>query len=230
MTAAPRLRYNLHSMTPRAVIFDLDGTLADTLACIAAAVNAGLAAVGLPERSLTDVRGMVGEGIATLCARALPPDRPDLGDALLEATRAAYDARPMHEVRLYPGMQEMLDLLRGSAAELAVLSNKPDHLTVATIDGLGIRGYFRCVLGHREEFPRKPDPKSARFVAAALGVEPGEVLYVGDTPIDMQTGRAAGFRVVAVSWGFRALAELLPFRPDHVVHDPRDVAALYRGR
>jgi phosphoglycolate phosphatase len=209
-----------------ALIFDLDGTLADTLRTIAAAVNHGLAAVGLETLSLERVARIVGEGVATLCERALPPDRAALHQDLLREVRAYYALNPMQHCRLYPGIDSMLDRLAVLDARLAVLSNKPHELTVATLRGLGIEARFREVLGHREEFPRKPDPTSVRWLIERLGVERDRVLYVGDTPIDIGTARAAGLAVAAVTWGFRPEEELSPLQPDFIVRSPREILAI----
>ena len=212
-----------------AAIFDLDGTLADTLATIAAALNHGLGAIGRPTLSHPEVARIVGEGVAQLCAKALKGETPELVDRLLTETRAFYARNPMLHCRLYPGMQEMLDGLRDSKTRLAVLSNKPHDLTLATIAGLGLEERFEIVLGHREDFPRKPDPTSARHIVEQLGLARERVLYVGDTPIDMQTAKAAQLDVVAVTWGFRSRQELEPFAPNFVVTTPQEIVTICRG-
>jgi phosphoglycolate phosphatase len=209
-----------------AVIFDLDGTLADTLETIAAALNHGLATIGNEPLSLAQVARIVGEGVTTLCEKALTGGRPDALAPLLAATRGHYAANPMYRCRLYPGIAELLDQLAARGVALAVLSNKPHDLTLATVRGLGIEDRFRHVLGHQDEFPRKPDPTSAEFLLRELGVARTRVLYVGDTPIDVATARAASFEVAAVSWGFRSGAELLATHPDHLVHSPHELAAV----
>lgn len=214
-------------MTVRGVIFDLDGTLADTLRTIAAALNDGLAALDLPEHEVGAVAGMVGAGVQVLCRKALPDGREDRLPALMLAVRAAYDREPLRHCRLYPGVEELLAHLASRGAALGVLSNKPHDLTVATVEGTGIAGRFRAVLGHREGAPHKPDPTSARWLLDELGLAPDETLYVGDTCIDVDTARAAGMRSVAVTWGFRTREELLACRPDELASEPREIAALY---
>ncbi len=215
-------------MTWRGLIFDLDGTLADTLRTISAALNHGLEALGLPSHPGEAVAGMVGEGVEVLCRKGLPEGRLDLLPALTMEVRAFYDRNPMLHVRFYDGVAAMIEELRAIGARLAVLSNKPHPLTVQTIAGLGASDAFEVVLGQRDEFPRKPDPTSTRWILGRLELAAEEVLYVGDTPIDMQTARAAGMTSVAVTWGFRGRDELARHEPGHFVDRPDEIVALYR--
>lgn len=213
----------------RAAVFDLDGTLADTLQTITVALNHGLAALGLPGREEREVRRMVGEGIGVLCERALPAGRADLLARLHAEVRAFYDRNTLLHCRLYDGVEAMLRALHGAGAHLAVLSNKPDELAARTVEGLGVARYFDCVLGHREEFPRKPDPAALRWILERFDLDPRETLYVGDTPIDMQTAGAAGLAAVAVTWGFRDREELLAFAPRYVVDRPAEIVRIVLG-
>lgn len=219
-------------MNYRAAIFDLDGTLADTLATIGAALNHGLETIGRTPLSLPEVARIVGEGVQMLCRRALGGGACDDStlDGLLRATRAHYAAHPMFECRLYPGIANMLDRLRDANVRLGVLSNKPHDLTLATMRGFGIEDRFIEILGARDDFPRKPDPTSALHLVKQLGAPKEHVLYVGDTPIDMQTAKAAKLAVAAVTWGFRSEAELRPYAPDHVVSHPDEIIQLCRTR
>ena len=219
-------------MTARGIIFDLDGTLADTLDTIAAALNDGLASLGLPVHPREAVAAMDGEGVGVLCERGLPTDRraeAGLHARLMTAVRAAYDAHPMRHARLFDGVAEMVAALADDGVRLAVLSNKPHPLTVATVEGLGVGDRFEVVLGQTDDFPRKPDPSSARWILERLGLAADDVLYVGDTPVDMETARAAGLRSIAVTWGFRSRRELEACAPDHVVEDAAALVALARG-
>ncbi|MFG0316561.1 MAG: HAD family hydrolase [Planctomycetota bacterium JB042] len=216
-------------MTVRGLVFDLDGTLVDTLGTIAAALNHGLGVLGLPTHPNRAVATMVGEGVRVLCRKALPDARRDdesLLERLLVETRAFYDANVLLGARPYDGVEAMLRTLVEEGARLAVLSNKPDPLTVATMEGLGWAGLFEVVLGHREEFPRKPDPTSVRWILDRIGLAPAETLYVGDTPIDMRTARAASIPSIAVTWGFRGRAELEAERPDHLVDRAEEIVRL----
>jgi len=219
-------------MAAQGLIFDLDGTLADTLDTIAAALNDGLSRLELARHPREAVASMVGEGVGELCRRGLPPERRDddeLHTRLLRYVRASYDESPLRHAKLYEGVEAMVRTLGDAGVQLAVLSNKPHPLTVATIDGLGLGGLFEIVLGQRDEFPRKPDPTSVRWILERLDLAPSEALYVGDTPIDMQTAEAAAIPSIAVTWGFRRRDELLVCGPDHVVDDAASIVAIARG-
>ena len=214
-------------MTKQAVLFDLDGTLADTLKTIACAVNYGLGQLGHAEHPVDAYRQMVGEGVLLLCERALPEGQLEDLELLLAAVRSFYGQNPLLHVRAYDGVVDLVRLLRERGAKLGVLSNKPHDLTVCTVQGLHLASDFDCVLGQRDDIPRKPDPAGAQWVLRQLGVQPGQALLVGDTPIDVRTARAAGLTSVAVSWGFRDEAELLAEEPDHLVHRPDEILEIY---
>jgi len=214
-------------MSIKAVVFDLDGTLADTLKTIASAVNLGLAELGFAEHPEEAYRTMVGEGVLMLCLRALPEGHEDDLEPLLTAVRRFYQLNPLLHVRTYPGVAELVRALGERGAALGVLSNKPHELTVATVAGLELDARFGCVLGQRDDLPRKPDPGGALWILSQLGVRPAEGLLVGDTQIDVQTARAAGLISVAATWGFRTAEELQKEEPDYLVERPDQVLELY---
>jgi phosphoglycolate phosphatase len=184
------------------VLFDLDGTLADTLADIASAMNRALSELGLPTHRLEDYAPWVGEGVARLAERALPPDRVELLEPAVSAFRADYAANLLVRTVPYPGIPELLDELRGRGIALAVLSNKPDPLTRRLVADLFSRWQFEAVVGQRPETPRKPDPGSALTIARAAGHAPAACALVGDTPVDVETALGAGMLAVGVQWGF----------------------------
>jgi len=210
-------------------ILDLDGTLVDSLPGIAAAVNHGMAALGLEAHSRAAVGGMVGEGVKVLCAKALPEDRMDLHAELLRHVWAYYDAHLLDQTDFFPGVPELIGELDDRGVKLAVLSNKPDELTRRTIDELGAGPRFVHVRGEREGVPRKPDPQSTLELLELMGLVQRQVVYVGDTPIDMQTAKAAGLTSVAVTWGFRSREILEATGPDHVVDAPGEILKLLTG-
>ncbi len=213
--------------TRRAVIFDLDGTLADTLGTIAEVVNFALTQLELPTHELDAFRTMVGDGIVKLCERALPEGRQDLWEPLIAAVRTRYATHATDQAALYPGIREVLVELRKRGARLGVLSNKPHPLTVQTVEDLQIAERFDCVLGHKEEFSPKPDPAGARWMVEQLGVARESILYVGDTCTDMETARAAGLTPVGVAWGFRPREELVESGAEHVIESAAEILALY---
>lgn len=188
---------------PGGVIFDLDGTLADSLADIASAMNRTLAAHRLPLHPVSAYRMFVGEGVRKLVERALPPGTEAMREALIAAYQADYAEHLLDETRLFPGIPELLDGLQAAGVPVAVLSNKPDVPTRRLVDALCSRWEFRAVVGERPGVPRKPDPASALALADGLGVAPGSIAFVGDTSVDMLTARAASMRPVGVLWGFR---------------------------
>jgi phosphoglycolate phosphatase len=210
----------------RAVLFDLDGTLADTLADLANATNHALAARGCPTHPLAAYRYFVGDGAHNLCLRVLPADRQHLADDVLRLMRTHYEAHCFDETRLYPGIPELVAALHGRGLKLVVLSNKPDAFTKRMIEHYFRPSPFDIVRGQTANVPLKPDPTAARQIAAELGIPPAQWLYLGDTNTDMRTAHNAGMCAVGVLWGFRERAELVESGAEHLVATPEDVLQL----
>jgi phosphoglycolate phosphatase len=202
------------------VIFDLDGTLIDSLADIAAAMDHALASVGMPAHSLARYREMIGDGVRKLVERALPLGRADLVDAVMAAYRPYYLDHLADATRPFPGVVAMLAAVR---LPMGVLSNKPDEATRRVVDALFPGAPFAVVAGERPSVPRKPHPAGARMIAAALGVAPETCLFVGDTAIDMRTALAAGMTPLGVAWGFRPAEELVAAGARAVAVVPADI-------
>jgi len=209
-------------MPYQAVLFDLDGTLLDTLADLGNAMNRVLAAQGLPGHPLDAYRYFVGEGARLLVTRALPENRRDEATiaACLDAFQADYDQNWRVETKPYPGIPDMLDALTARGLKLAVLSNKPHDFTVRCVHELLPRWTFEPVFGLRETVPRKPDPAGALEIAACLNLPPANFLYLGDTATDMQTARAAGMVPVGALWGFRSAEELAESGAEMLLEEP----------
>jgi phosphoglycolate phosphatase len=188
---------------PAAVIFDLDGTLADSLGDIAGAMNRTLARHGFPVHPPEAYRAFVGEGVRKLVERALPPEAEAQREEILRTYQADYDEHLLDVTRLFPQMVEVLDRLQSAGVSLGVLSNKTEGPTRRLVDAICPTWHFGAVFGERPGVPRKPDPASALELADALSVPPERVALVGDTSVDMLTARAAGMRPVGVLWGFR---------------------------
>jgi phosphoglycolate phosphatase len=197
------MNHDAPSRRPRGVIFDLDGTLADSLEDIASAMNRTLEAHGFPVHPVSAYRTFVGEGVRKLVERALPPGTEQVRDAFVAAYQADYAEHLLDATRLFPGIPEVLDGLQRAGVPVGVLSNKPDAPTRRLVDALCGRWQFGAVVGERPGIPRKPDPASALALADALGAPPESVAFVGDTSVDMLTARAASMRPVGVLWGFR---------------------------
>ena len=213
-------------MTIRAVLFDLDGTLADSLADLATATNGALAQLGCPTHPVESYRYMVGDGARELCARALPADKQGLQDEVLRRMRQHYDRHCFDLTKLYAGIPELISALAERRHRLAVLSNKPDDFTQRMIAHYFQPSPFAVVRGQLPNVPLKPDPTAAQQIAQELGIPPAHWLYLGDTNTDMRTARAAGMHAVGVLWGFRARDELVESGAEHIVARPEDVLAL----
>lgn len=208
----------------RAVVFDLDGTLVDSLVDIAIHLNGALADHGLVERSREEICEWVGYGAEQLVMRAVP--RGDLVAPVLATFRARYRSRPVIETRLYDGIAGVLDAI-AARQQLAVLSNKPHELTVDIARALLSRWPFAAVVGARANRPHKPHPQALVEVASQLGCDVTACALVGDSEVDVATARAAGATSVAVSWGMRPLGVLTDARPDFLVHTPQELGALF---
>jgi phosphoglycolate phosphatase len=193
-----------------AVLFDLDGTLVDSLEDLADSANTMLVRLGYPEHPVPAYRHFVGDGVAMLAERVLPPEaRTPQGIAeAVEQLRAAYSENWNRRTRLYDGVAEMLEDIVASGAAIGVLSNKPHEMTQRVVAHLLTSWPWAVVLGARDGVPRKPHPAAALEAAAVLGVPPACVLYLGDTATDMATARAAGMFPVGALWGFRDEREL----------------------
>jgi phosphoglycolate phosphatase len=187
----------------RLTVFDLDGTLVDSVDDLHASVNHALAAVGLPLRSRDEIRAFVGEGARVLLTRAVAP-RGDLVEPALAAWRAHYGAHCLDRTRPYPGVET---LLAGAARTLAVHTNKPGEMARKILAGLGLLPRLAEVVGG-DEAPRKPDPAGLLGIMARAGAAPGETVFVGDSRHDVETARRAGVTMVAVTWGLSSRADL----------------------
>lgn len=214
----------------RAVLFDLDGTLADTLADLANATNWALTQIGCPTHPLDKYRHMVGDGARQLCARALPPHRQELLEDVLGLMRNRYALHWADETRLYPGIAELVPALVQRRYKLAVLSNKPDDFTRQVVAHYFQPNPFHAVRGQRPGGPLKPDPTAALEIARQLDVPAPEWLYLGDTNTDMRTAGAAGMFPVGVLWGFRDRKELSESGARALVERPEQVLTLLDQR
>jgi phosphoglycolate phosphatase len=204
---------------PRLAILDLDGTLVDSVDDLAASVNHALVVVGLPPRPTADVRSFVGDGARMLLERAVGP-RTDLVESALAAWWAHYEDHCLDRTVLYPGIAAAL---AGAGRTLAVHTNKPGRLARRILAGLGVLDRFAVVLGG-DEAARKPDPEGARAILSRTGVAAADAVFVGDSPVDLATARAAGVAAVAVGWGLHAAAALRSAGAEVVVDDPAALA------
>ncbi|HEX7318833.1 MAG TPA: HAD family hydrolase [bacterium] len=213
----------------KAVLFDLDGTLLDTLDDLADSMNAVLKDLGFPGHEVGAYRYYVGDGMEVLCQRVLPDDHrdPAMIEKCLAGMREEYGKRWNIKTKPYDGIPQVLEALAAQSIKTAVLSNKPDDLTRVTIDRLLPKWKFDIVLGERPGVPRKPDPAAALEIAQRLDIKPEQIVYLGDTGIDMKTATAAGMYPVGALWGFRTREELLENGAAMVIAEPTGLLKLF---
>lgn len=195
----------------KACIFDLDGTLTDTLESLEYSVKATLREMGLPEITKEQCRRFVGDGARVLMERALlAAGEKDYGrlEESLGIYRRIFDENCTYHVTPYPGIVEMLEELKREKVKLAVLSNKPHAQAVKVVKEIFGEGVFDYVSGQQEGIEKKPDPAGVEHIMETLQVDKSSCLYVGDSEVDVQTGKNAGVKTVIVSWGFRTREEL----------------------
>ncbi len=210
-----------------AILFDLDGTLVDSLRDIANAMNEVLAARHLPTHLLEAYKIFVGDGMRTLARRALPPALQDcdaLREEVLREMKQCYESHWMKHPFPYAGIPELLQRLSTARVPMGILSNKPDAFTNRMVAHVFPDIDWACVRGAREDVPLKPAPHAALAIAAAWKLSPAAVLYVGDTATDMLTAANAGMPSVGVTWGFRDRAELLASGAGRIVEQPGEIA------
>jgi phosphoglycolate phosphatase len=215
-------------MPYKAILFDLDGTLLDTLADLADSTNAALAAMKLPQHPLEAYKRFVGDGLENLVRRTMGQRASDPAALArgIELARQEYSRRWADKSRPYPGIPELLDRLTELAVPMAVFSNKPDEFTQLCVTRLLSAWRFQVIQGALSDVPKKPDPAGALAIAAKLGVLPRQMLYLGDTNTDMRTAAAAGMYPVGALWGFRTAEELLDAGAEVLVKAPMDVLDL----
>lgn len=211
----------------RGVMFDLDGTLADTLEDLTTAGNAMRRAFGLEPLASEAYRFLVGYGAPFLAQRALAlaEDDPRLPQAIEHFRNHLREQGHAHSTP-YPDIPALLDALVERDVKLAVLSNKPDDSTVHLVQRVFGDWPFVDVRGHRPDAPPKPDPTAALEIAELAGIAPGQWCFVGDSGVDMCTAVNAGMRAVGVTWGFREVSELHEGGAQHVIDEPNELLAL----
>ena len=210
------------------IIFDLDGTLLDTREDIADACNYALRMCGHPERDLTEYNMLVGRGIYNLFRSALPPEsRSD--ESVLEMKShfvPYYNSHICDKTKPYTGIIEMLDILAKEGITFAIASNKYQEGTEILVKKLLSRYGFIRILGQRDNKPIKPDPEIINEIMSAVpGIKAEEVIYCGDSDVDMQTGINAGIKTSGVTWGFRTREELRAYDPWLLAEKPEEISA-----
>lgn len=208
-----------------AVVFDMDGTILDTLADIGESMNRVLFSFGFPSHPLDSYRYFVGEGSPVLVEKALPAEArtPSMIQECLKAYQQDYGVNWQVHTRLYEGISEMLDALAAQNIRMTILSNKYHSFTLQCYEHFFRSWPFDVVLGIRDGVPRKPDPAAAFEIAEILRLPPFRFFYVGDTGVDMQTAVSAGMFPIGVLWGFRTKEELVANGARFLAEQPRDI-------
>ena len=211
-----------------AVLFDLDGTLLDTIDDLTDSMNAALAELGFPTHTVAECKYFVGDGVRNFALRALPEGHRDEETLakIMPLYREHYSRNWAVKTKPYPGIPEMLDGLVARGLAMTVLSNKPHEFTRVMLAKILSRWRFERVVGAREGVPHKPDPAAALEISRQLKIPPGQFLYVGDTNTDMQTANAAGMFAVGVLWGFRPADELRANGAKTLIEKPLDLLEL----
>ncbi|PUE63548.1 HAD family hydrolase [Arcobacter caeni] len=207
----------------KTIIFDLDGTLIDSIEDIAVCMNKVLEKLNLPIYEIKDYKYFVGSGVDVLVENALKGSSQEIKNEVLKGFKKEYDQKLHTNTKPYEGIYELLDELKKLNYNLAVLSNKPHDFTVAYVDYLFKDYGFIEVHGQKKEIPRKPDPIGAINIATALNIPCEEIFFVGDTMVDMQTAKSAKMKAIGVLWGFRDEEELLTNGADFIVKHPLDI-------
>lgn len=209
----------------KAAIFDLDGTVCDTIADLAASTNYALSALGFPTHGIEPYKYFVGNGIPKLIYRALPEGHRDEATCLRckELMLAHYREHYADNSAPYDGIIPLLDNLKEKGIHIAICTNKAHFMAVTIAEKL-FGGLFETVLGQREGYPLKPDPASVNEILEGMGVTPEQTVFIGDSGVDMQTAENAGTHSIGVLWGFREEKELKINGAQHIARAPSDIA------
>jgi phosphoglycolate phosphatase len=216
-------------MAFKAVVFDLDGTLLDTLQDIVHTLNSVLSKHNYPVHSVEECRFLVGHGLKELVRKALPENAatPEIIDLVLADLVEVYNENWNVHSRPYPGIPELLDGLTQKGIKTAILSNKAHQFTLLCADILLEKWKFDAVLGYREGMEPKPDPQGALDIAGILAETPSDILFAGDSGIDMLTASRAGMYPLGVLWGFRPESELTAHGAKSLVGHPEEILRFF---
>jgi len=213
-------------MTYKAVIFDLDGTLVNSLEDLADATNYALKFFGQPEHKVEAFKQMVGDGTKTLISRTLPFDKQELVEDVLQKMREKYIEICLDKSLPYNGITEVVQELVKKGVKLAVLTNKDQKMSQKIVEYF-FAGCFKIVKGTTAAIAVKPEPFATLQILEEFKVVPEDALFIGDSNVDVRTAKAAGIKMIGVNWGFRGRKELIEAGADAVIDNPKQILALF---
>ncbi|HNX25279.1 MAG TPA: HAD family hydrolase [Spirochaetota bacterium] len=213
----------------KAVVFDLDGTLLDTIDDLGDSMNSVLESMGFPVHTIPEYKYFIGKGLRNLVTQVLPPDSRDEKtiDMCLDKMFQEYGGRWGDKTLPYPGISALLDVLTERKIKLAILSNKAHHITMLIFEKYLSKWPFEAVFGERPGIPRKPDPSVAFEIIDMLDIPANEIIYLGDTGGDMETAIKAGMYPVGALWGFRNADELMEHGAKLMIQTPVELLKLF---
>ena len=212
----------------KTVIFDLDGTLLDSIEDIASSMNKVLESLQLPTHKIEDYKHFVGGGVDILVENALNNQSKEIKDEVIKRFKIEYDGKLHSKTLPYDGIYELLDELKKLDINLAVLSNKPHEFTVSYVNHFFKNYNFKEIHGQKKDVPKKPDPKAALDIVKCLNSSCENTYFIGDTKIDMQTAKSANMTAIGVLWGFRDEKELRDFGADFIVSNPLEILKIIK--
>ncbi|WP_066164748.1 HAD family hydrolase [Aliarcobacter cryaerophilus] len=212
----------------KTVIFDLDGTLLDSIEDIASSMNKVLESLQLPTHKIEDYKHFVGGGVDILVENALSNQSKEIKDEVIKRFKIEYDGKLHSKTLPYDGIYELLDELKKLDINLAVLSNKPHEFTVSYVNHFFKNYNFKEIHGQKKDIPKKPDPKAALDIVKCLNSSCENTYFIGDTKIDMQTAKNANMTAIGVLWGFRDEKELRDFGADFIVSNPLEILKIIK--
>lgn len=216
-------------MKPKALIFDLDGTLINSLEDIANSANKAIKELGFDTHSFDDFKKFVGEGAWNLLKNALPEDTSNqIVDEAFAKYQKYYEKEKFDNTFVYDGIFELLQFCKSQGIKMAVFSNKPHVFTIACVEKFFANDLFLITIGQSEQTPKKPNPQGAFDITDFLAIEPDKTWFIGDTKTDILTAKAANMKSVGCTWGFRDKKELEQFKADFIISHPRELVDILK--
>ncbi|MBQ9940119.1 MAG: HAD family hydrolase [Clostridia bacterium] len=219
-------------MSIKGVVFDLDGTLANTLNDLKDSINMAMNDLGLPEHDIESVVRCLNNGMKVFIQRAVPEElrTEEMLEKVAKSYHHYYSINYMNKTCFYDGIQEMLSVLKNELGlKLAVISNKDDVYTRKIVETLDKQKTIDVAYGFREGIPHKPSPESVFGIMEELGLTPGDTIFVGDSEVDVKTAQNAGLKCIGVLWGFKGKESFVENKPDYTVDNPQQIVDIIKN-